>query len=91
MAPGRDNVTVHAFFEALGEKRHRRLKLLNADAAAWINGVDVDRAPQAERCMDPLHVVQWTTDALDQVRRPLWNDLRRHGDAGQTPPLKNAR
>lgn len=91
MAPGRDRATVHAFFDALGEERSQRLKLVSADAAAWINGVVAERAPQAERCMDPFHVVQWATDALDQVRRAVWNDLRKHGDAEQAPPLKGAR
>lgn len=91
MAPGRDRATVHAFFDALGEKRCRQLKLVSADAAAWINGVVAERAPQAERCMDPFHVVQWATDALDEVRRSVWNDLRKYGDAEQAPPLKAAR
>lgn len=91
MAPGRDRATVGAFFDALGEARSRKLKLVSADAAAWISGVVAQRAPQAERCMDPFHVVQWATDALDQVRRSVWNDLRRSGDAEQAPPLKHAR
>lgn len=91
MAPGRDRDTVHGFFDELGAERSGRLKLVSADAAAWINGVVAERAPQAERCMDPFHVVQWATDALDQVRRAVWNDLRKYGDAEQAPPLKNAR
>lgn len=91
MAPGRDSATVHAFFDALGEARSRELKLVSADAAAWIGNVVAQRAAQAERCMDPFHVVQWATDALDQVRRSVWNDLRRSGDAEQAPPLKHAR
>lgn len=91
MAPGRDQATVHAFFDALGEERSGLLKLVSADAAAWINNVVAQRAPQAERCMDPFHVVQWATQALDKVRRSVWNDLRRVGDAKQAPPLKSAR
>lgn len=91
MAPGRDRATVHAFFDALGEERSRMLKLVSADAASWINNVVEERAPQAELCMDPFHVVQWATAALDTVRRSVWNDLRRSGDAKQAPPLKGAR
>jgi transposase len=33
--------------------------------------------PNAERCIDPFHVVQWATDALDEVRRDAWRDARK--------------
>ena len=32
------------------------------------------------RCADAFHVVQWATEALDEVRRAAWNDAR--GKAG---------
>jgi transposase len=33
-------------------------------------------APQATVCIDPFHVVAQATDALDTVRRQVWNQLR---------------
>jgi transposase len=36
------------------------------------------RCLQAVLCTDPFHVVQWATDALDEVRREVWN-IARHG------------
>ena len=33
--------------------------------------------PNAQRCVDPFHVVSWATDALDQVRREAWAEARR--------------
>ena len=27
-----------------------------------------------KRCIDPFHVVQWATEALDEVRRLAWRD-----------------
>lgn len=33
--------------------------------------------PNAVLCADPFHVVSWATDALDAVRRQVWNTARR--------------
>ena len=33
--------------------------------------------PNAQRCVDPFHVVSWATDALDQVRRQAWSEAHR--------------
>jgi transposase len=34
------------------------------------------KAPNATVCIDPFHVVALASDALDQVRRQVWNQLR---------------
>ncbi len=34
-------------------------------------------APNAQRCIDPFHVVSWAADALDQVRREAWSEAHR--------------
>jgi transposase len=56
--------------------------------------------PNAIRCADPFHVVQWATDPLDQVRRDAWNaaagrvratHLTGRGATGAARALKNAR
>ncbi len=41
--------------------------------------------------MDPFHVVQWATDALDTVRRDTWNAARRAGQTAVAKELKGAR
>ena len=64
---------------------------MSADAAAWIADVVHERAPQAKQCMDPFHVVQWASEALDLVRREKWNELRSAGAGGRAKELKNAR
>jgi transposase len=90
---GRDKATVAAFFDALGADRAARLTHVSADAAEWIEAVVVERAPQAIRCMDAYHLVAWATDALDKVRRQVWN-TERGGAGGRTPAsvmLKGAR
>jgi transposase len=101
-APGRDKATVLKFFDALGEERTAQLTHVSADGASWISGAVTGRAPQAEQCTDPFHVVSWATEALDEVRRDVWNRaragqpasgrVRKYGRAsGDARDLKNAR
>jgi transposase len=90
---GRDKATVAAFFDALGPERAAQLTHVSADAAEWIEQVVAERAPQAIRCMDPYHLVAWASDALDKVRRQVWNTARggRGGRTESSVMLKGAR
>jgi transposase len=90
-APGRDKATVHAFFDALGEQRCEQIGLVSADMAAWIAGPVSERLPNAVLCIDAFHVVQGATDALDQVRRDVWNQARKDGQDQLAHRLKGAR
>ena len=89
--PGRDKATVEAFFDALGPQRCKAIRLVSADAASWIAEVVDARCPGAIRCMDPFHVIQWATDALDEVRRDVWNAARKGGMKNLAAELKGAR
>jgi transposase len=89
--PGRDEATVRAFFDELGAERSAKLELVSADAAVWIANVVRERCPRARLCMDPFHVVSWATKALDEVRRTLWQDLRRAGKKLLAAALKGLR
>ena len=62
-----------------------------ADAAPWTERVVRRRAPGAVLCTDPFHVVAWAAEALDQVRRDVWNAARRHGETTLAKDLKGAR
>jgi transposase len=90
---GRKKETVEKFFAALGLERAARLTHVSADGAAWIGDVVAAYAPQAMRCLDAFHAVGWITDALDEVRRTVWNQLRggRGGSTEESKALKGAR
>jgi transposase len=90
-AAGRDRKTVLAFFDALGEDRCKQLELVSCDMASWISGPVAERCPNAVRCVDPFHVIQLATDALDVVRREVWNEARRQGNMELARDLKGAR
>ena len=76
---------------ALGEERCRQIRLVSADGAGWIATVVADRCKNATRCMDPFHVVQWCTDALDGIRHDVWNAARKGGMKTLAGDLKGAR
>lgn len=88
---GRDSNTVLAFFDALGANRAKLLTHVSADGAEWIHSPVKARAPQAKLCLDPFHVVQWATDAVDTVRRGLWNTLRGTGHGEAATDMKGTR
>jgi transposase len=90
-AAGRDRATVLEFFELLGKERCKQIELVSADMAGPIAGPIAERCPDAERCVDPFHVIQLATDALDEVRREVWNEARRAGNMTLAKDLKGAR
>ena len=90
-APGRDRKTVESFFDALGEQRCKQITLVSCDMASWISGPVAERLPGAVRCVDPFHVVQLATDALDEIRREVWNHARKAGEVAAAKDLKGAR
>jgi transposase len=89
--PGRDRKTVERFLDALGEQRCSEIRLVSADMASWIAGPVRERCPNAVLCVDPFHVVQLAGDALDEIRREVWNQARRAGQAEHARELKGAR
>jgi len=90
-ADGRDRKTVERFFDALGSERSHQLELVSSDLGEWITRVVGERCPAATLCLDPFHVVALASDALDEVRREVWNEARRAGDASGARWLKGAR
>jgi transposase len=76
LGEGRTKATLEAFFDQLGPVRAGLITEVTADAASYIATVVTQRAPQATRCADPFHVVQWATHELDLVRRRVWKTAR---------------
>jgi transposase len=88
---GRDRKTVEKFLDLLGEQRCKQIQLVSCDDADWITLPIAERCPNAEICLDPWHIVKAATDALDEVRRAVWNEARRAGNKQLAKDLKGAR
>jgi transposase len=90
-APGANAEVLGGFFAELGPEGCARVELISADMGAWIAKAAQKACPQAELCLDPFHVVALATEALDEIRREVWNEARRAGQAETARELKGAR
>jgi len=90
-APGRDRQTVEKFLDLLGKERCEQIELVSCDMAESIASAIAERCPDAIRCVDPFHVIALATDALDEIRREVWNQARREGQKQVAKDLKGAR
>ena len=88
---GRDRQTVEKFLDLLGAERCKQIRLVSCDDAEWITRPIAERCPDAVICLDPWHIVKAATDALDDVRRAVWNEARKAGDQQLAKQLKGAR
>ena len=57
------------FFECLTEEQRASIRCITADGARWIASCISEYCPNAQRCIDPFHVVSWAMEALEKVRR----------------------
>lgn len=90
-SPGKGAATLQRFFDELGPEGCARIQLISVDGGAPFNQVARERCPGATVCLDPFHVVQWATAALDAVRRQVWNELRKSGQKKRAKALKGSR
>ena len=62
------------FFKLLTPEQRASIRCVSADGARWIASCIAEYCPNAERCVDPFHVVSWATEALDKERRKAWSE-----------------
>lgn len=90
-AEGKDAATLDGFFAELGEGRAARLGAVSMDMGPAFAKSVAEHAPRATICLDPFHVVALGTKALDEVRRPIWQQMRRLPDPATAKRFKGAR
>lgn len=71
-APGHDGATLSRFFEQLTPEQCASIEHAAGDGARWIKNTIARYCEQATFCIDPFHVVTWTIEAMDSVRRDFW-------------------
>ena len=72
-------------------ERAGKLKAISLDMGHGYAASARKHAPQAVICIDPYHVVQAANQALDEVRRAYWNELRASGDKQAAKRFKDSR
>jgi transposase len=76
-AEGKDTATLDKFFAELGAQRAQQLEAVSMDMGPAFANSTTTHAPAATRCIDSFHAVKIVTDALDQIRRSTWQQMRR--------------
>lgn len=71
---GKDRL--NEFLDLLTDEQREAIEVVTADGARWIADAVAERLPRAELAVDPFHAVSWATEALDALRREVWNGLR---------------
>jgi transposase len=78
--PGKDAATMDAFFTDMtttaGPHAAERLETVSMDMGPAFAKSVTAHAPRAAIAIDPFHAVRLVGDALDVVRRQVWNELR---------------
>ncbi len=92
-AKGKDAATMDAFFDELGPARCAQIEAVSMDLGpAFLKSVKAPgHAPQAVVCADPFHLVKLVSEALDEIRRDLWRELRAQPDPKFAKSFKGAR
>jgi len=92
-AEGASAATADAFFDELGARRSAQIEAISIDMGpGYAKSARADgHAPQAVICIDSFHVAKLAGDALDEVRRDYWNELRSLGDQDAAKRFKDAR
>jgi transposase len=71
------------FFKELTKEQLKKIKYVTADGAKWIAACISEYCPQAERCIDPFHVVAWANECLDKVRNAAVKQAKKDASEGK--------
>jgi Transposase and inactivated derivatives len=69
---GHGKEVLDLFFKELTREQRESIEVVTGDGARWITDCISEHCPNAKRCVDPFHVVEWANAALDEVRREAW-------------------
>lgn len=88
---GKSSKTLDEFFNQLGPERSGQVSAISMDMGQAFAKSARQHAPNATICLDPFHVVALATRAVDDVRRPMWQEMRRLPDPSFAKQFKGAR
>lgn len=80
---GYGKAVLSRFFEKLTPEQRASIRCVSADGARWITTCVEEYCLNAERCVDPFHVVSWSTEVLDNERRKAWAEANEMAKAAQ--------
>ena len=66
--PNHGKEVFEAFCQLLSKEEQAAIEIVAGDGAKWIDSCTKEYFPNATRCIDFFHVVEWANEALDDVR-----------------------
>lgn len=78
VAQGHGKTIFEKFFKQLAPEQRASIRLVSGDGAKWIDECIKEYCPNANRCVDPFHVIEWAMDALDDVRVDAWREAKKN-------------
>ena len=69
---GHGKEVLDRFFKELTPEQRASIEVVTGDGARWITDSCAEHCPDAKRCLDPFHAVEWANAALDAVRVEAW-------------------
>ena len=69
---GHGKEVLDKFFAMLTPEQRASIVVVTGDGARWITDCVEEHCPNATRCLDLFHVVEWANDALDAMRIDAW-------------------
>lgn len=76
VANGHGKTIFEQFFKLLTPEQRNNIQLVSDNGAKWIDECIKEYCPNANRCVDPFHVIKWAMDALDSVRVDAWLEAK---------------
>lgn len=73
---GHGKTVLEKFYNLLSEEQRQSIEVVTGDGARWITDCVNTYTPDCVRCVDPFHVVEWATKALDDVRCRTWQEAK---------------
>ena len=71
------------FCQELSDEERASIEVVAGDGARWIDSCVKKYFPQAKRCIDSFHVVEWINEALDKTRLNIARKARSEYDKAE--------
>lgn len=69
------------FFKSLTAEQRNSIEIVTGDGAKWIANTVKKYLPNAKFCIDAFHVVERVVEAMDELRKDVWKDLKHFKDS----------
>lgn len=66
-----------SFFDCLNYEQKQSIQVVAADGAKWVDEVIKEEELNITRCIDTFHVISWSLEALDSVRKAIANEVKK--------------